>query len=226
MTSTRSPAARIGERMRNRRVELGLTREEIARRAGVDAGYVTYLEDQGGAPSGPVLGRLATALRSDARTLAAPGRHPAGSARRLQPVDEDDCWLLLSAGAVGRVAMTSTGGPPLMHLLNYVVMDRRIVMRTSERTQLAYAARALRAVSFESDHVDEDDRSGWSVLVAGTARAATAEQAARLHIDDLLEPWPAGERRTVVTIHPDHVTGCRIVPDRRSIRDPHEGSQP
>ena len=220
MTTTGNRMPRVGDRVRERRVELGLTRAETARRAGVAADYLAYLEEQGGLPSSPVLLRLARALRSDAATLAPASSHPAGSARRLQPVDEDDCWLLLEAADVGRVAFSVAGGPPLVHLVNFAVLDRRIVVRTGERTQLAYAARALRTVSFECDHVDEQARTAWSVLVTGSARVASPDQAARLHVDDLVEPWPGDERRAVVTISPDHVTGRRIVP----LLDPYEGS--
>jgi nitroimidazol reductase NimA-like FMN-containing flavoprotein (pyridoxamine 5'-phosphate oxidase superfamily) len=226
-TTNESRAAGVGERLRERRVQLGLTREEAARRAGVAPGYLAYLEEQGGAPSGPVLTRLAHALRSDARALAAAVRHPAGSARRLETVDEDGCWALLGGSTVGRVALIPVDGPPLVHLVNFAMLDRRIVIRTSDRSQLAYAARALHAVSFECDHVDESDRTAWSVLVLGTARAATADQAARLHVDDLVEPWPGDERRAVVTIHPDRVTGRRIVPDYHvleQVLEPYEGS--
>jgi nitroimidazol reductase NimA-like FMN-containing flavoprotein (pyridoxamine 5'-phosphate oxidase superfamily) len=200
----------LGPRLLSRRLELGLTRGEVARRAGVDGAYVAYLEEQGGEPSGPVLLRLAAALHTTAESLVAAA--PVQGARRLELLGEDDCWILLSRVPVGRVAFARAGETPLIHPVNHAVVDRHIVIRTGERTQLAYAARAFRRVSYQVDRLDEDQRSGWTVLVTGAARVATPAETAGLHVDELLDPWAAGDRPTVVVIRPERVTGRRIVP--------------
>lgn len=220
-TTTTNRTGAIGTVLRNRRTELGMERAEVARRAGVDPDYLAYLEEQGGEPSGPVLRRLALALRSTVRTLR--GTTPAVPRRHLAALDEEDCWRLLSTGSVGRVAFAPAGGPPVVHLVNYVLLDRAVVIRTGERTQLAYAARAFRRVTFEADRLDEEQRTGWSVLVSGAARPAPADKAARMHVDDLVEPWADGERQAVVVIHPDRVTGRRITPIADPAFEPYEG---
>lgn len=55
-------AKTFGELVRRRRTSLGLTQRDLARRVGIKAGYVSYLERGGRRPSLKLLERLARTL--------------------------------------------------------------------------------------------------------------------------------------------------------------------
>jgi hypothetical protein len=76
-----------------------------------------------------------------------------------------DCHRLLALGGFGRLAFTTASG--LMVLpVNYALADT-IVLRTG--TGSLIAARGDDPVSFETDHLDETQLCGWSVLVRAQA---------------------------------------------------------
>ena len=95
----------IGERIRQRRIEKGISAAELARRAGVSKGYLSEIETgQAPRPSGDVLYRLATALGTTmadllGREVRAPATRPITESLR-QFADE----ALLPAGDVEMLA--------------------------------------------------------------------------------------------------------------------------
>ena len=125
--------------------------------------------------------------------------------RRLDTLSPSECQRLLRSRSVGRIAVNRRGLGPLVVPVNYVVDESgAIVFRTSEGTKLARIARG--AVSFQVDDLDEDSRSGWSVLVAGLAHEVDpcAGAAAEVH------PWTGGPLHRAVRIVPTTVTGRRL----------------
>jgi hypothetical protein len=84
------------------------------------------------------------------------------------------------------------------------------VFRTAPGSKLSAAASGA-VVAFEVDDYELSDRSGWSVLVVGTAEvvddAVVAEQLRRAG----LEPLADGERDAVVRIAPTFTSGRRLV---------------
>lgn len=64
----------VGRRVAQRRHELGLTRAQLATRAGTALEYLEYIETRPGHPSAETLLRVAQALRTD----SGPGRRPKG----------------------------------------------------------------------------------------------------------------------------------------------------
>jgi hypothetical protein len=66
-------------------------------------------------------------------------------------------------------------------------------------------------VAYEADAIDAAIRTGWSVVVTGTATAVTdADEIARY--ERLLQPWIDGAKDTVIRISVDLITGQRLVP--------------
>jgi transcriptional regulator with XRE-family HTH domain len=59
----------LGEHLYERRVELGLTREQVGASARLDPGYVTYLEEQPAWPSRETVIRLAIGLDTSVNFL-------------------------------------------------------------------------------------------------------------------------------------------------------------
>ncbi|MGW2485834.1 helix-turn-helix domain-containing protein [Streptomyces sp. NPDC001606] len=209
------PPGDLGRRIRRRRTELGLSRDELAFRAGMAEAYVAHLEEHStAAPDAGTLLRLAGALRTSPADLA--GGHtslPAGigqAARyaRLGELDEQECRELLATHGVGRVSV-STEGAPVVVPVNYSVVDGAIVFRTSPGS---VTTRGLgHEVAFEVDRVDDALSQGWSVLVRGTARAVTdPAETRRLAEHAYSTPWAGGERDLWVRIEPSALTGRRI----------------
>ncbi|MGA5824353.1 helix-turn-helix domain-containing protein [Kitasatospora sp. NPDC094028] len=207
----------LGRRVAHRRVELGLTRELVAERGGLDAGFVAYLETHPVPVGVTTLTRLADALDTTVADLLGGGRDvPSGRARpnarvRLEELDPAACWARLSPGGVGRVILSAPRGLVALPV-NYRVLDATVLCRTEADGTLAKAAGS--EVAFEVDQLDEVFATGWSVLVNGTASIVPDEEAVRWfeqHADP--RPWAGGTRDTWMRIKPTGISGRIIRPD-------------
>jgi nitroimidazol reductase NimA-like FMN-containing flavoprotein (pyridoxamine 5'-phosphate oxidase superfamily) len=209
------PTGDLGRRITQRRMELGLTRQETATRAGMAPAYLQYLEEQPtAAPDAGVLLRLAGALKTTLRHLTGgdtglpPGLGRAARTPRFTELTDKECRELLSTHGVGRLAVSMPSGPVVVPV-NYSVVDGEIVFRTSPGTAPARATG--HQVAFEVDRIDEAFSEGWSVLVRGRARAVTdPDEVDRLVRAAYSEPWAGGRREQWLRIEPVSFSGRRI----------------
>jgi nitroimidazol reductase NimA-like FMN-containing flavoprotein (pyridoxamine 5'-phosphate oxidase superfamily) len=135
-----------------------------------------------------------------------------GGGEGIESLDEAECRALLGDRGIGRVAV-SIGAVPSVVPVNYIVLDGAVVFRTGSGTKLDAAVRRS-VVAFEVDDIDPIYHEGWSVLVVGMADELTdPDMLARAEHLPLL-PWAPGPHEHVVTIHPEIVTGRRIVQGR------------
>ncbi|MER8162024.1 pyridoxamine 5'-phosphate oxidase family protein [Streptomyces sp. NPDC094472] len=223
--SRSSPAAKqpiggggdLGRRIALRRAQLGLSREEVAVRAGSSPGYVRYLEEYPADPSAGSLLRLAAALETTTAELHGggtdlpPGLGRAGHHPHLMELDPTECRARLATHGVGRISVSTSRGPAIIPV-NYSVIDDAVVFRTAPDASPVAAAGT--DVAFEVDHIDEALSQGWSVLVVGRARQVTEPAAARELADKAFTtPWPGGSRDLWLRIEPTSVTGRRIQVD-------------
>ncbi|MFJ8693355.1 helix-turn-helix domain-containing protein [Streptomyces roseolilacinus] len=204
----------IGRRVAARREQLGLSREDVALRAGSAPGYLQYLEEQAAVPGMGFLLRLADALETTVGALTGgaadlpPGVGHAAYHPELVELDPGECRELLGTHGVGRVAVTTHEGPAILPV-NYVVAGDEVVFRTSSESLPGKAAGG--EVAFEVDHIDEAFSRGWSVLLVGTARTVTEPGAVRaLEERAFTTPWAGAERDLWVAVTPTRVTGRRI----------------
>jgi uncharacterized protein len=127
----------------------------------------------------------------------------------LELLTEEECRALLCTQSVGRIAV-SVGALPVILPVNYTVVDDDIVFMTGEGLKLRAALEST-VVGFEIDSLDEALDYGWSVLVVGVAK-----EVAEGERDDLgpipVRPWAGGDRSHLVRIHPEMISGRRIVP--------------
>ncbi len=204
----------LGRRIVERRHELGLSRAETARLAGMDETYLASLERSPSAtPSRAALWRLASALSTTlegltgAGKLSPQGHGPPPLGAKLDEIDEAMCRELVSAGGIGRVVFVD-GEVPLALPVNFRTMDGDVVFRTTSSSLLVVDPPD--PVSFEVDHVDDALSEGWSVLMTGSVRqVADPEEQAR--IDALgLEPWAREDRDAYLALSPRTTTGRRI----------------
>ncbi|MBO1414565.1 pyridoxamine 5'-phosphate oxidase family protein [Streptomyces sp. FH025] len=213
----------LGRRVAHRRHRLGLTRELVAERGGLDAGFVEYLETHPVPVGVTTLTRLADALDTTVSDLLGgghglpPGQALANVRVRTEDVGPADCWAKLSPGGIGRVILTAPRGLVALPV-NYRVLDAAILYRTEADGTLARAAGS--EVAFEVDQLDEVFATGWSVLVNGTVSIVSAEETVRLlgqHADP--GPWAGGARDTWMRIRPTAISGRVIRPDGPPIVD-------
>lgn len=126
-------------------------------------------------------------------------------------LDDARCLELLGSTRIGRVAVNRDGVPHVVPV-NYALHEGAIVFRSGHGTKHDAALAGL-PVSFEVDRIDERTRTGWSVLVSGTAEAVT-DPAVLDDIDDLgLDAWAPGGRHEVIRIAPELVSGREMVPN-------------
>lgn len=125
---------------------------------------------------------------------------------RLVELDPEECWSLLAARSVGRIAFEDGHGPCVLPV-NHVAGDGKIRFKTSPYGVLAGAIDGQR-VAFEVDDVDDFHSSGWSVLMRGRA---TLLEASTWGAADDPAPWPEGQHPLLVEIEPTEVSGRRLM---------------
>lgn len=145
------PSATLGQTMRSRRVELGLTQDDVAERASIAKSYISQIENgvRRSPPSEPILRRLERALALGAGTLVELGRWeatPASVKRLVRDIDGRASELaeaLRRAAAGGMGGAGGAGRTSLDELLRTGVLAR--IAGGSPRTDRAEAepARAL-----------------------------------------------------------------------------------
>jgi transcriptional regulator with XRE-family HTH domain len=210
----------LGRRMARRREALGMSREQLAGRAGIDPGYLDYLEETAASPTAETVSHLASALEISVEELLGgtmdlpPGRGRLAARPRLEKLQADECLRLLSPGGVGRVAFNDLGGPAILPV-NYALHDNSVIFRTAFGGPLDDTLRTgvqgvEFKVAFEVDRIDEANREGWSVLIRGGAHhVSTAEEQAAVEASGV-QSWVGGDRELYVKIAPLEISGRRI----------------
>ena len=205
----------LGRRVRHRREELGLTRAEVAGRAGIDEKVVTFIEEEPAAVGAETVLRLAYALDlPDFSLLGSDADVPPefGSRRPgLDVLPVPECWRLLDDHGVGRIAFVAEPDePPHTHPMNYAVRDGCVVLRVRLGGLLDSALGRFPQgcpASFEVDHIDDAQHEGWSVLLRGLVTPEEGNGPADI------EPWAGGVEVRSVRMMPSVVTGRRIFID-------------
>lgn len=141
--------------------------------------------------------------------MAATDTGPANGGGEI--LDRRECLALLASVPVGRIVYTEQA-LPAVSLVNFVVSDGTVVIRTAWGSKLAAAARHA-IVAFEADQYDDRTRTGWSVTAVGHAwvveQAADPEKYAELGRLGL-QPWAPGPREHYIRIAIERVSGRRI----------------
>ena len=205
----------LARRITHRRRELGLSTEELARRAGIDPTYLEYFERTADARlSFGTLNLIALVLDTTPTALAggdidrAPGKGRAGHHPSLEILAREQCDADLAAGGVGRIVFPTKRGPVALPV-NFEFTGEEVIISTD--VAKADLLESEPVIGFEIDRVDEAFSEGWSVLVSGPAhRVDDPDELLRLSSLDL-EAWAGGERHALVKITPVTVTGRVIV---------------
>ncbi|WP_346106256.1 helix-turn-helix domain-containing protein [Nonomuraea maheshkhaliensis] len=206
----------FGRRIIHKRERLGLTREEVAERANMSAGFVNYLEENPDVPDTGTLIGLASALETTVEDLLGgvrnrpPDRDPTITGPVLEVLEPDECLSLVAPGGIGRIAFDSSYGPTVLPV-NYKLHQGSIIFRTAYGGPMDQDLRAgVKGVEikigFEVDRIDQVRHEGWSVLIQGPAHHLTFDEVPEI----MLTPWAGGDRELYIRIVPDQISGRRV----------------
>jgi nitroimidazol reductase NimA-like FMN-containing flavoprotein (pyridoxamine 5'-phosphate oxidase superfamily) len=209
----------LARRVASRQNALGLSTQDLAIRAGMDIGYLTYLEQSADtSASGAALLRLAEALDTTTAALVGgdvdrpPGEGRAGPHPRLETLSKEDCEAHLAAGGVGRIVFSTEKGP-VAFPVNFVSQEGDVLFRTDD--SVATAIEKERIVSFEVDRIDEAMSEGWSVLATGAPSRVEDTKKHRELVALDIEPWAGGARNVFIRIATAELSG-RVIVQRES----------
>ncbi|MEV0974820.1 pyridoxamine 5'-phosphate oxidase family protein [Microtetraspora glauca] len=130
--------------------------------------------------------------------------------RELRELPRDESLRLLASVAMGRVVFTLQALPAIRPV-NHILDGGDIIIRTHLGAAITSAADGDgTVVAYEADAIDPDDHLGWSVIVLGTARLVR-DEAEVARYSAMLRPWVFGNMDHVIRIHPEVVTGFRLM---------------
>lgn len=129
----------------------------------------------------------------------------AGVGVPLRELDVDRCLTLLATRRVGRLAIDDGRGPVVLPV-NYLFHKGAVLVRTGPGTKLDAADRPA-PVAFEVDEVDEDNGTGWSVVVRGRLVEMTDPDELDAILATAPPPFAAGPREHVVQLFPTAMSG-------------------
>lgn len=125
----------------------------------------------------------------------------------FEDLDPETCLGLLREQSIGRLAISRPDAAPHLVPVNYTVLSRSIVFRTTPGTKLDLLV--TEPISFEVDHWDATGRTGWSVVVQGLAYEASDREMEYEHLS--LDSVAEQQHSRWVRLVPDVITGRRIV---------------
>jgi hypothetical protein len=131
---------------------------------------------------------------------------PFGTSRRFQELGRQQCYQLLATHEVARVAWQAAETLQILPV-TYALLEGALYFRTSPHSILSELARPTE-VAIEVDELDEERRTGWSVVVHGRSASVTlhGNLGQRPELESLL-PWAAGLRTLVVRVVPYDISG-------------------
>ena len=131
------------------------------------------------------------------------------SERHFEALGREQCLDLLESNHLGRVAWQAADLPQILPV-TYATHQGSVYFRTTPYGILSELAQPTR-VALEVDELDQQTRSGWSIVLHGRTSAVSEPDAlADLWAADSLVPWAGGNRTLFICIRPDRVSG-RVV---------------
>ena len=123
-------------------------------------------------------------------------------------LSEAECQELLAQHTAGRVGFMAPEGPQILPV-TYQYRNGSVIFRTSPAGALSGLVRRT-SVAFEIDDIDEQNRSGWSVLVLGFAEAMAHNYLLTSAWETGPVPWADGVRNLFIEIKPRKISGRSV----------------
>jgi hypothetical protein len=133
--------------------------------------------------------------------------HPTDHAG-LEILPFGDCLRLLGSVPVGRIGFFADGEIVILPV-NHLVDGQDVIFRTGAGSKLSSVG-GKNLVGFEADAYDARTRSGWSVVVSGSAEVVeSGEEIRRLNEFGLRSWGSATDSPSWIRIRPTSITGRR-----------------
>jgi nitroimidazol reductase NimA-like FMN-containing flavoprotein (pyridoxamine 5'-phosphate oxidase superfamily) len=132
-----------------------------------------------------------------------------------------ECWARLRSAPVGRIAYLDARTGIEIFPVNYIVDHGTIVLRTAEGTKLTALA-AGPTVAFEVDGGDASARTGWAVVVVGTAKSIETHDQLMDAFDLEVTTWQGSSKPFFLRVVPSDVRGDRARSGESPITTPHK----
>lgn len=124
----------------------------------------------------------------------------------------EECLELLNTNIVGRVALSTPGGPRIVPV-NYAMHGDAIVFRTAPYSELGTYGWNTE-LAFEIDHLDYERHQGWSVVAYGRgALVEDPDEVADIRRTWDPRPWAEGQRHLYMRLDWRNLTGRRLGDD-------------
>jgi len=123
-------------------------------------------------------------------------------------LSEAECQELLAQHTAGRVGFMAPEGPQILPV-TYQYRNGSVIFRTSPAGALSGLIRRT-SVAFEIDDIDEQNKSGWSVLVLGFAEAMAHNYLLTTAWEAGPVPWADGVRNLFIEIKPRKISGRSV----------------
>jgi uncharacterized protein len=123
-------------------------------------------------------------------------------------LSEAECKELLVQHSAGRIGFMAPDGPEILPV-TYQYRNGSVIFRTSPLGTLAGLVRRT-SVAFEIDGIDEQTKSGWSVLVLGFAEAMAHNYLLTSAWETGPVPWADGVRNLFIEIKPRKISGRAV----------------
>lgn len=140
-------------------------------------------------------------------TRTVPAGPPAG--RGLTELSEKECWDLLGAHDLGRLAIVA-GEAPLIFPINYTAHDGAVLFQTAPGSKLTHGPGSRAA--FEIDGYDGRSACGWSVVATGVLQdiSDATDQVAMTLRSVPVWPMAPGPRSHRLALYVETVSGRRF----------------
>jgi uncharacterized protein len=123
-------------------------------------------------------------------------------------LSDAECQELLAQHTAGRVGFMAPDGPQILPV-TYQYRNGSVIFRTSPVGVLSGLVQRT-SVAFEIDGIDEQDKSGWSVLVLGFAEAMAHNYLLTAAWETGPVPWADGTRNLFIEIKPRKISGRSV----------------
>lgn len=128
------------------------------------------------------------------------------SERYFEPLGRQQCFDLIESHHLGRIAWQAADRPQILPI-TYALHQGSVYFRTLPDGILAELAQPT-SVALEVDDLDQQTRSGWSIVLQGrTSAVSEPDELADLWTSDSLVPWASGNRTLFIRIHPERIAG-------------------
>jgi uncharacterized protein len=135
---------------------------------------------------------------------------PNASIGNFTELTEAECKELLAQHAAGRVGFMAPEGPQILPV-TYQYRNGVVIFRTSPVGPLSGLVRRT-SVAFEIDAINEQNHTGWSVLVLGFAEAMAHDYLLTSAWETGPVPWADGIRNLFIEIKPRKISGRVVRP--------------